>query len=153
MEGEVLFGEALHDELIGLGIDRLCFLMVLAEIGELGRRRAAPESDLDAAAAHMIEHAELLDHAQRVIERQRIDHRPEAQPFRALRDRGHEDAGARRHAEGRRVMLGDVVAEEAEPIIGLDDLEPRFVVVGKRQVRAVDVIEDTEFHLWLPGKD
>ena len=48
---------------------------------------------------------------------------------------------------GVAVMLGDVVAVEAEPVVGLDDLEPRFVIIRERQVGvAVEMIENAEFH-------
>ena len=43
-------------------------------------------------------------------------------------------------------MLGDVIGVEAEPIISLDDLQPRLVVVVQRQIVAVEMIEDAEFH-------
>ncbi len=44
------------------------------------------------------------------------------------------------------MMLGHVIAEKAQPVIGGDDLQSRFVIIGERQIRAVDVIEDAEFH-------
>ena len=45
----------------------------------LERRHAAADAELEAPAAHLIEHADFLDQAQRMIERQQIDQRAEAQ--------------------------------------------------------------------------
>ena len=119
LEGQRARGEPLHDEVERLGIDRLRLLRLLTVVDELGRHRAAAEADLEPPAAHLIEHADLLDHPQRMIERQRIDQRAKAQAFRALRDRSQEHAGARRHAKRRRVMLGDVIGVEAVLIVDL----------------------------------
>ena len=81
-----------------------------------------------------------------MVERQGIDHRPEAQPLRALRHGSEKDARARRHAERRRMMLGQVVAVEARAIEQLDDREPLLVIVRKRCRAAIEVVEDSEFH-------
>ena len=78
MEGERAFGQPLEDEVERFGIDRLRLFRVLPVIDQLGRHRAAAEADLKPAAAQLIEHADLLDHAQRMIERQRIDQWPKA---------------------------------------------------------------------------
>src|SRR5882672_1750875 len=85
-----------------------------------------------------------------MIERQRVDQRPETQPARALRDRGEKDARRRGEAERRRMMLGDVIGVEAEPVVGFDDLQPGLVVVTKREIVAVEMIEDAELHSTKP---
>jgi hypothetical protein len=81
-----------------------------------------------------------------MVQRQRVDQRPEAKVSRALRHRGEEHARRRRHAERRGVMLGQVIGMEAGPVIGLDDLQPLLVVLCQRHVVAVEVIENAEFH-------
>jgi hypothetical protein len=87
-----------------------------------------------------------------MIERQRIDQRPEAQALGALRDGRQEHAGARRHAKRRRVMLSDVIGVESEPVVDLGQAEAGFVVVAQRQIVAVEMIEDAELHpMWLDG--
>ena len=43
------------------------------------------------------------------------------------------------------MVLGDVVGEETGAIERLDDLQPLFVIVGERQVVAIEVVEDAEF--------
>src|SRR5262249_53342808 len=64
-----------------------------------------------------------------------------------LGDRSEEQAGRGRHANRRAVVLGDVIGVETEPVVGLDDLEPGFVIVRERVAFvAVEMIEDTEFH-------
>ena len=59
----------------------------------LERRHAAADAELEAPAAHLVEHADFLDQAQRMIERQQINQRAEAQSFGALRQCGEEDLG------------------------------------------------------------
>ena len=146
VEGQAALAQSLDHELERLGINPLRLVWVLSVIDELARRGAAAEADLEPPAAHLIEHADFLDHAQRMIERQRVDQRAKAQPPGALRDRGQKHARARRHAERRRVVLGDVIGVETEPVIGFDDLQPRTIVVAERLVVAVEVIEDAELH-------
>jgi hypothetical protein len=143
--GEAFRRERLQDQLQPLRVDCLPFFRILAVERNLVGHRAAAEADLHASAAQMIEHADFFQHAQRMMQRQRIDERAEAQPFGALRDRREENAGRRRHAERREVMLGDVIRIEAAAIERLDHLEPVFVVIPQREVVAVEVIEDAEF--------
>jgi hypothetical protein len=45
------------------------------------------------------------------------------------------------------VVLGHVVAVEAEPIVGLENLEPAAVELAERDRTAVEVIEDAESEL------
>ena len=80
--------------------------------------RPTPSSSLP--AAHLVEHAYLLDQAQRRIQGQAIDRRPEAQALRPLRNGGEEHARRRRHAERRAVMLGQVVGVESGAVIQRD---------------------------------
>ena len=93
---------------------------------------AAAESDLHPAAAHVVEHADLLGQTQRMVERRHVDHGPELQTPRALRDGGKIDVGGRRPAERRAVVLGDVVGIEAQSVQRLDDPQPRRVMPGER---------------------
>jgi len=81
-----------------------------------------------------------------MIERQDVDERPEAEPFGALRNRGEEHARRGCHAERRRMVFGDVIGMEADPVIGLDQSETGFVVVAKRDGAAVEMIEYAELH-------
>src|SRR5215471_18655121 len=60
-----------------------------AEIRRLDRRNAAADPELDAPAAHLVEHADLVVEAERVVPRQAESERPQAQLLRAL-DRGGE---------------------------------------------------------------
>jgi hypothetical protein len=115
-------------------------------IGGLDRRDAAADAEVEASAAHLIEHADFLDHPQRMMQRQRVDERAEAKVLGALRHRGQEDAGRGGKAERRRVVLGGVIRVETAPIIGLDDLEPLLVEIVQSEIVAIEVVENSEFH-------
>lgn len=153
----------------GLAVGLLGGLGVAAEVlADLERIRAAPEAHFQAATAHLVEHADLLGDSYRRVERQRVDHRPEAQVAGALRDRGQEHRRRGRHARGREMVLGAVVGGKAGAVIGLDHAQALFIEIGERQVALVDVIEHAErdgFHagwysvsplvlrsLWLRGE-
>ena len=55
--------QALQDDLIGLGVDPGRRLRIHPEIADLVRRNAAPDAKLEAAAAHLVEHADFLENA------------------------------------------------------------------------------------------
>ena len=136
----------LHDDRQRFIVDVAGLRRIGAEQFELDRRGAAAEPDVEAAAAHLIEHADFLDHPQRMIERQGEDHRPEAQPLGALRDRRQENAGRRRHAERRPVVFGKMVGVESRAIEQLHDRKPLLVIIRQRRRAAIQVVEDSEFH-------
>src|SRR2546425_12730016 len=60
-------------------------------VGELVGRDAAPDAELEAPAAHLVEHRDLFDEPERRVARQEIDERTEPDPARALRDGGQKD--------------------------------------------------------------
>jgi len=147
LEGEPLLRERKLDHRERLLIDALRFFHILAVEHELDRRAPAADADLEPALAQMIEHRNLFGETQRVIERQEIDQRTEAQPPRALRDRREKHAGRRRHAERRRMMLGEVIGVEAEPVIELRDAQPLVIKFGYRPAATIEMIENPEFQL------
>ncbi len=128
VEIETFHRQALEDEFKAFGVDFLRRIGILAIYRQLDRRGAAAEAELQPAAADLVEHADFLEQAQRMIERQHEDHRPEAQPPRALRQGGEKDVGRRRHAERCRVMLGQMIGVEAGAIVGFGDLEAVLVI-------------------------
>ncbi len=81
-----------------------------------------------------------------MIEVHRVDQRPEAQLLGTLRDGGEEDAGRGRHAERRRMMLGQVIGVKARLLIQLDQLQPLVELPAELAAGAVHVIEDAELH-------
>jgi hypothetical protein len=105
-----------------------------AVVADLVGRDAAADAELQPAAAHLIEHADLVDQPQRVVKVDRVDQRPEAQRLGALSHGGEEYAGRRRHAERRRMVLGDVIGVEACALVELD--QPQAVVELPMQVVA-----------------
>src|SRR5262245_62462211 len=78
VERERATGQAFEDEVERLRIDILRLRRVLPVLNEFLRHRAAAEADLEPPADQLIEHANLLDHSQRVIERQYVDKLAEA---------------------------------------------------------------------------
>src|SRR5262249_39841419 len=118
----------------------------------LERRHAAPDAELEAPAAHLIEHADFLDQAQRMIERQEVDEGAEAQRLGALRHGREEQPGRGGAAERRRMMLGEVRAVDAAVVIGFDQLEPIGIELPEWPARIVHVVEHAEFHESIPRK-
>jgi hypothetical protein len=86
-------GHCLTQDLQRLEIDFLPLRGIDPVIRGLDRRDAAPDAELEAPSAELVEHADLLDQAQRVVERKHIDQRAEAQFLCALRDGGEKHAG------------------------------------------------------------
>ena len=104
-------------------------------------------AELQAAVAEVVEHADLLDEPQRVIQRQAVDERAEAQRRRALGRGGEEDARRRPVPERRAVVLGQVVGVEAGLLVALDEREALLELPADREAALVDVIEDPELHV------
>ena len=50
------------------------------------------------------------------------------------------------------MMLGDVIAEKAETLVGLRDLDAFFEKLLKRNARSINVVEDAKFHIHSPIK-
>src|SRR5215813_11171298 len=146
LEGQFVAGKALEDEFEGLVIDFAGLREIEAVSASLERRHAASDPELEPPAAHLIEHADFLDQAQRMIERQEIDERAEAQRLGALRYGREKQPGRGGAAKRRRVVLGDVVAIDAAAVIGFDQLEPIGVECAERAAPVVHVIEYAEFH-------
>jgi hypothetical protein len=106
-------GQCLEHDLGRLAVHLWRLRRVDRKSCNLDRRGAAAQPEFETAAAHVVEHHHFLGHPQRMVHRRDVEERPEAQPRRALCHRGQKDAGGGRHAERRRVMLGDVVGAEA----------------------------------------
>ena len=113
---------------------------------ELVGRDAAADADLEPAVAEMVEHADFLDHAQRRIERQQIDQRPEPHAFGRARERAEIDAGNRHHVEGRGVVLGDVQAVDAGGVGRLGELEALVEQQRERALAVLDMVEKSNLH-------
>jgi hypothetical protein len=93
----------------------------------------------------MVEHADFLCEAERMIERKQVDQWSEVKPLRALRDRGQKDARRGRHAERGRVMLGQVVRVKSRLVGSREHIEPARIGLAEGLIlAALDVIEDSE---------
>src|SRR6516225_5465888 len=113
---------------------------------ELHGRDAAANADVEAPPAQVIEHAQLLEQAQRMIERKQVKQRAEPDAPGLARGSGEKDAWRRRRGKRRGVVLGQMIAVEAG---GLGRLQQRKAILEgllKRLVAIVDVIEDAESH-------
>src|SRR5262245_6062119 len=146
LEVEHLVGQSLEHKVDRLRVNLLRVLWIDAVVFELDGRGAAPEAELEAPAAQLVEHADFLDQPQRVVERHRPDQRTEPKSCRALRHGGKEHARRGRHAERRRVVLGEMISVEPRAIVGLCDFQAILVIVRERAAMTIEVIEDTEFH-------
>src|SRR5215470_12330540 len=78
LERQHVRGQALLDDAEGFGKLPWSLRRIHAEKTDLNWRDTAPHAQLETAAAHVIEHADFLDQAQRMIERQQIDQWSEA---------------------------------------------------------------------------
>ena len=145
-ERQLIRREALEQHLECFVVHRLRLREIERVIRGLERRHAAADPELESSAAHLIEHADFLDQPQRMIERQQIDHRAEAEPGGALRQCRKENAGRRRAAERRAMMFGEVIGVKARAIISLGELEPPGEQLTVRHACIVQVIEHAEFH-------
>src|SRR6266853_6546586 len=140
------FPEALEHEADDF-LERLFRLRRIdVEEAHLRAERATAERELQPPAAHLVEHADLFEQPQGMIERRDGHHGPEAQALRALRHRREEHGGRRRHSERREMVLGDMIGVKARALVGLHDLQALAVEALVRTVAEVEVIEDAEFH-------
>ncbi len=110
-------------------------------------RYATSDADVEPAMAQVIEHANFLDHAQRRVERQQIDERPEPQPLGHAGHRTEVDAGHRHHVERRGMVLGHVQAIEASLVRRGGELQPLVEQRRHRSAAMLDVIEKPDLHV------
>src|SRR5262245_9989435 len=122
-------GEALYDQLQSLRVDLLRLCGVESIEGSFSGRGSTAEADLQPSNAHLIKHTDFLDQPNRMVQRQRIDLRAETKSLLSLCHGSQEYACRRCHAEGRRVMLGNMIGIEAHLIISLDKLEACLVKI------------------------
>ena len=147
-----LAGQPLHHERDRFGVDLLCLSGIRPIVLKLNRYRAPAEPDLQPSTAHLVEHADFFDQPQRMMQRHRPHQRAEAQSARTLRYGRQENARRRRHAERRRVMLGEMIGVEAGAVVSLGDAQAILVEVGERSAVAVEMIKNAEFHAYSPER-
>lgn len=134
-----------EDHLERFHVHRLRFGRIDAEGGDLPGQHAAADADLQTPARQIIEHAQLLDQPQRIVERQAEHHRAEPEAPRALRGGGEEHGWLGCEAERRRVVLGEVPEMEAGGVVALDQPQAVLVDIGDGDARPpVEMTEDAE---------
>jgi len=85
----------------------------------------AADADLEPPIAQVVEHADLFDQAERMMQREHVDAGAESQAGRALSHAGQEDVlGRGETVDGRRVMLGQVICAESRGLEALDLEQP-----------------------------
>ena len=90
---DAVAGEALVEDIENV-IEIPARLAKVHPIGlELHRGNTAPEADVEAPMAEMIEHAQLLEQPQRMVEREKIEQRAEPDALCLARSSGEEHAG------------------------------------------------------------
>ena len=118
---------------------------VAAEPVVLDRRHAATDTEVEAAVGEVVDHAHVFDDLHRVVQRQQLDHRAEADVLRDLRSGSDEHLLVRCHAQIRPVVLGEVEAGEPGFVGHLDQIEPILEQLRRRRAgNVLDVVEDAE---------
>ena len=138
--------ESLEDDLERLSVDLLGLQMVQAEVRHLVGDDPPAHAEVEAAARELVEHADLFDESERVVERQAVHTRAQTDAPGPLGGRGEEDAGHRRQPERRRVVLGQVVGIEAGGVVFLQEAQPALVELVERHLASVEMVEDSEIH-------
>ena len=111
-----------------------------------GIRAIAYRGITSEANSSIVEHADLFDQAERMMQRQHIDARAESEVPRALRHAGQEHVLGRGEAvDRRRVVLRQVIGMEPGRVESLD-LEQALVVdpIEPHTRHRLDVVEDPE---------
>jgi hypothetical protein len=104
---------------------------------ELHGHAPAADAKLNAPAAELIEHADLLEGAQRMIQVQQHDHWPKPELARTLRGGSQEQTGRCRQAMRRAVMLRQVIGMQARSVAGFYQLQPFRVLLTCLYTRIV----------------
>jgi hypothetical protein len=96
--------------------------------------------------AELVEHADFFGEPQRMMSRQNIDKRRQAEPFCALGCGRQEDTGRWRQIQRRRMMLAHVVGPKSGLIVEFDQFQTVFVLFAERIGPTIVLIEYAELH-------
>ena len=138
--------EPLEDDLERLPVDLLGLQMVQIEVRHLVGDDPPAHPEVEAPAREVVEHADLFDESERVVEGQTVHARPQTDAPGPLGGRGEEDTGHRRQPERRGMVLGQMVRVEAGPVVFLQKAQPALVELVERHVPTVEMIEDPQVH-------
>src|SRR5579875_3137563 len=106
---------------------------------------AAADAHHETPLAHVVEQADLLVKAQRMVQRQHVDQGAEFDEPRASECGREEHARACRHAERGRMVLGKMITGEAFLFDQLNELQAIFQECAKCGSVAVEMVENSEF--------
>ncbi len=145
--GKPITGKALHQDLETFLEARVQLVRWHADAGMLDGLPALADAKLQPPATHPVEHGDFLEQPERKVERQEIDQRAEsAASWYAGRGAARNSPRRGRHAELRRMMLGEMVAMEAQRLVALGERQPMGIMRLYAHAIGVDMIEDAEFH-------
>ena len=141
-------GEGVADDAEDVDEAVLRLRPVAAEPVVLDRCDAATDTEVEAAVGEVVDHDHVFDDPHRVVQRQQLDHRAEADVLGDLRSSGDEHLLVRCHAQVGPVVLGEVETGEARFVGHLDQIESILQQLRCRRAGNVfDVVEDAE--RWL----
>ena len=112
-EGEAFVAEAMHDDFKHFEVHLLGAEEGDVVVGDFKGGDAAPNADLEATFAEVVEHADFVDEAEGMVEGEEVDEGAEAEVGGALGEGGEEGGGGGGHAEAGLVVFGEVVGVEA----------------------------------------
>ena len=96
--------------------------------------------------AHLIEHAQIFEQAQRLIKWQQPCERTQSQPLGMLRHRAQEQIGRGRRRQRRAVVFGQHIGIEPEAIGTLKYPQPLIVGSGEATARFIEPVEQGKPH-------
>jgi len=134
-----------------------CFPVFLARLVDalqpedlrFDRRDAAADAELEAAAGHLVEHADLVVETVGVVPRQAEGEAARAQLPRALEHRRQHDARRAVDREGRALVLGDQIGVEARVVGRRRELELVPIDLARAAPRSLDPVEQAEAQLFV----
>src|SRR5205823_5132598 len=111
-----------------------------------GKTDPTADADVETALEEMVERADLLGQADRMMERQQVHERSEPYASRVLSGRREEQSDLRDRIEPDHVVLRFVVSLEAGLVGGSDERQPLSIQLVQRPFGDFDLVEDPVSH-------
>jgi hypothetical protein len=115
-----------------------------AIVRQFERRDTATHTQFESSIADVIQHTDLTDKPERVVEWQQKDQGTKMDATGALCGSGEEQSRRRCHSQRRGVMLGDVVAEEPCGVVLTQQRNPPLEEPVERVAPAFNMIENAK---------
>lgn len=142
------FGQPLYQDLQGLLEARVVLLGVSPPHGELlPAAGSSADADPEPPVAQVVHHGDFFQQPDRVMQGEHIDQRAEEQPLGTLRNGGQVDGLVGRQAQGRVMVLGDVVAVKTGPLCLRHPIEPVSILLVQGDIPStLQMVEDAKLH-------